>query len=338
MGGVHAIEERKVEEDGFVEHPGTASQRVQTETGRGHCPLRKATEREEIVIERGVAQLAECGAHNPEVAGSSPAPATTSVRASESQHWYTRAGEPMYEIAGADGVLRPTTLRDARKLNLVPSVSTIIKCAAAPGLERWKQEQNILAALTLPRKDGEGEADWLDRVRQDAKEQARKAAQRGQDIHAAIQRHLGGEAPIPKGPYQQHVIGTAQRLLGLFPFMDYIPRVEHAFAHPDGFGGKLDYWHMEDGEDGIADFKTKEFDESKTVKDLAWDEHCIQLAAYRRGINRPNAKCLNIFVSTTVPGLALVRVWEEQELERGLDMFRALLNYYQAKARYVSAF
>jgi hypothetical protein len=81
----------------------------------------------------------------------------------ESLHWYDRHGRPCYEVMSKPGVMRPTTLRDARKLNLVPSVTNIIRCAAAPGLEIWKQQQVMMAALTLqgpqqsPRRPGSSE-------------------------------------------------------------------------------------------------------------------------------------------------------------------------------------
>ena len=37
-----------------------------------------------------------------------------------SEHWYSRDGRPAYEVESAKGMMRPTTLRDARKLGLVP--------------------------------------------------------------------------------------------------------------------------------------------------------------------------------------------------------------------------
>ena len=40
---------------------------------------------------------------------------------SESGHWYTQEGDPMYTIIGANGKERNTTLRDAKKEKLVPS-------------------------------------------------------------------------------------------------------------------------------------------------------------------------------------------------------------------------
>ena len=60
---------------------------------------------------------------------------------SESGHWYTQEGEPMYTIIGANGKERNTTLRDAKKENLVPSVTTILGMIAKPSLENWKINQ-----------------------------------------------------------------------------------------------------------------------------------------------------------------------------------------------------
>ena len=75
------------------------------------------------------------------------------VKAEQSSHWYTQDGKPFYEIENksAPGTMRRVTLRDARKLNLVPSVTTITGVISKPQLEAWKIEQAILASLTLPR-------------------------------------------------------------------------------------------------------------------------------------------------------------------------------------------
>jgi hypothetical protein len=40
------------------------------------------------------------------------------IRASESNHWYTRDGIPQYTIVGKNGKERNTTLRDAREHRL----------------------------------------------------------------------------------------------------------------------------------------------------------------------------------------------------------------------------
>jgi hypothetical protein len=75
--------------------------------------------------------------------------------ATSAGHWYTLDGEPCYTIVGKNGAERNTTLRDARTMALVPSVTTIIRQAAAPALEKWKRDQLLMAALTLPRMPNE---------------------------------------------------------------------------------------------------------------------------------------------------------------------------------------
>src|SRR5436190_23373532 len=47
-----------------------------------------------------------------------------------------------------------STLRDARKLGLLPSVTNILGVITKPELTAWLQEQAVLAALTLPRLEG----------------------------------------------------------------------------------------------------------------------------------------------------------------------------------------
>ena len=108
----------------------------------------------------------------------------------ESGHWYRQDGSPAYTITGKNGKDRPTTLRDARQLSLVPSVTTILGVAAKPALDLWKQQQVLLSALTLPKADGESEMDWINRILLDSKETGKNAAKRGTKIHACIQSYF----------------------------------------------------------------------------------------------------------------------------------------------------
>ena len=72
---------------------------------------------------------------------------------SEAGHWYDHNGEPMYTIIGANGKERNTTLRDAKKEKLVPSVTTIIGIAAKPSLENWKITQALEGSLNVDNDD-----------------------------------------------------------------------------------------------------------------------------------------------------------------------------------------
>jgi hypothetical protein len=128
---------------------------------------------------------------------------TPAIRASESNHWYTRDGVPQYTVPSKkDGSPRATTLRDARTMNLVPSVTTVLNVAAKPALLAWLQQQVLLAALTLPRRPDEPEKEYIDRIINDSKEQGRSAADAGTDIHASIQGFYENK---PTGKHQESV-------------------------------------------------------------------------------------------------------------------------------------
>ena len=241
-------------------------------------------------------------------------------RASESNHWYTRDGVPRYTVIGKNGKERATTLRDARTENLVPSVTTVLNVAAKPALTQWLQKQVLLAALTLPRRTDEPEDDWIARIMDDSKEQGRAAADAGTDIHASIQSFYEG---VPTSRHEEHVKGCVEAIREHFGNQAWV--AERAFAHEIGFGGKCDLHAV----NIVADVKTKEFSDPNKVD--AYDEHLMQLSAYRVGLGMPGARCANVFVSRSVPGLVKVVEWSQEDLNRGWQMFCSLLKFWQLK-------
>ena len=241
-------------------------------------------------------------------------------RASESNHWYTRDGVPRYTVIGKNGKERATTLRDARTENLVPSVTTVLNVAAKPALTQWLQKQVLLAALTLPRRTDEPEDEWIARIMDDSKEQGRAAADAGTDIHASIQSFYEG---VPTSRHEEHVKGCVEAIREHFGNQAWV--AERAFAHEIGFGGKCDLHAV----NIVADVKTKEFSDPNKVD--AYDEHLMQLSAYRVGLGMPGARCANVFVSRSVPGLVKVVEWSQGDLDRGWQMFCSLLKFWQLK-------
>lgn len=249
---------------------------------------------------------------------------TIVVRAAESLHWYNLDGSPQYTVTAKDGSQRSTTLRDARKMNLVPSVTTIMSCAAKPGLEAWKLNQMLLAALTLPRAQDEPEDAYVKRIVADSKEQAKQAAERGTAVHAALESWYEG---VMHAEYVEHQMAVAEEVKNVFGDLNWA--TEKSFAHKFGFGGKVDL-HSKDGQGVVLDFKTKEFSDPAKVD--AFDENCMQLSAYRVGLEIPQARCANVFVSVTVPGLVVIKEWTQPELQRGWEMFNALRMFWFAKS------
>jgi hypothetical protein len=253
---------------------------------------------------------------------------TIIARSAESVHWYGQDGSPQYTVKAKNGSDRPTTLRDARKFNLVPSVTTVLKIAAKPGLEAWKLEQMLLAALTLPRLQDEDEKAFIARVAADSKETAKQAAERGTRIHEEVESHFAGN----RSDRGWAVEGALFEHFKLNPDSNWL--VERSFAS-GGFGGKVDM-HLKpcaEAQHGIvADVKSKDFDVGDEV--IAYDEHLLQLAAYRHGLGMPHARCANIFVSVKNPKLTKIVEWSEDDIKRGWEMFQCLLKYWILKNQF----
>lgn len=253
--------------------------------------------------------------------------ATIIARAESAAHWYKLDGAPQYTVLAKDGSERATTLRDARSMNLVPSVTTILQVASKPGLEQWKLEQMLLSALTLPKLPDESEKTYIARIVADSKETAKQAANAGTRIHESIEQWFDGKETVEHQEIAELVEIELKKHFGTDKWM-----VEKSFAHPDGFGGKVDLHcgRSDKIPDGIVvDIKTKDFGPKDKIE--AYSEHLMQLSAYRQGLGMPNARCANLFVSRTTPGLMKMIEWSEDDLTRGWQMFGCLLNYWKLK-------
>jgi hypothetical protein len=247
------------------------------------------------------------------------------THASESQHWYTQAGEPCYEIKG-----KPATLRHARTMGLVPGVSTILQMEAKPQLTNWLVDQALLSALTLPRLDGETDDAFIVRAKEDSKQQAKRAAEKGKRIHAAIEANFAyGTLDLD---YAREVTAVRDWIHARYGGDGW--RAECSFAHPLGYGGKADLL----GLGIVADIKTKDFGPEKEGIDLAWPEHIMQLAAYSHGFGFEKPDCVNIFVSTRIPGLVRIREWDNAEIAEGLEAFKLLLRLYKIRKKFDPSF
>jgi hypothetical protein len=252
---------------------------------------------------------------------------TTTGHASESGHWYDRDGKPVYDMRGANGNMRPVTLRDARKYGWLPGFSSIAAMEHKPQLEKWKIDQALMAAVTLPRYPHETDDAFIVRAKEDSKQQARKAADRGTRIHTAIQRSFEGEAVEPA--CMVYVDAVKDYLRKSFGECEW--QAEGTFAHELGYGGKCDLR----SERIIIDFKCKDFTETEK---LAWPEQCMQLVSYGRGFGMLFPEHVNLFVSTREPGLVHGHYWTQRECEDGWDAFQCLLRLWQIRRGYMSAF
>ena len=232
-----------------------------------------------------------------------------------SEHWYDKNGKPAYTIIGVNGKERATTLRDAKKHGYVPSVTTILGLLHKPGLETWKLQNMLLAALTLPREDGESETDWIERVMQDSKATGKEAMDRGSRMHDVLEQFYKSKTTQI---WPSYCIEIDRALETHFGTQNWIP--EKSFIHSMGFGGKVDLH----APGIVVDFKSKE-GSLDSVK--AYDEQIMQLAAYRNGLNMPNARCVNVYF--TESGDVKLIEHTEEDLTNAFNCFMYLLGYFK---------
>ena len=239
---------------------------------------------------------------------------------SESSHWYTKTGESAYQVEAKNGEMRATTLRDARKLDLVPSVTTILGVASKPALNTWLQTQVLLSALTLPRGFQESEKDWLERVMADSKVQGKQAAERGTAIHGVIESFFEQRHSQEWPEYVHNVDKAITNAFGA-----QLWNSEKSFAHELGYGGKIDL----SAHNIVVDFKTKETDLAKVEP---YHEHEMQIAAYCVGLGYKLEECRGaiVFVNGLTNDVKLCEI-SPDSLKSAWECFTHLLAFYRIK-------
>lgn len=275
-----------------------------------------------------------------------------------SEHWYSPDGSTAYTYTNAKGKESNTTLREARKFGYWPSVTTIIGCAAAPGLDNYKQEQILQAAWKWIFDEQLGfNEDCYDIFKRVVVQQSKKhrddAAKRGSNIHDMLEKFyktpgINDSYCYTADPMDSKdldiVSSVIQFLEKQFPNAQW--QAEKSFCHTGyGFGGKVD---LHDPVNKIVlDFKTKDTDDVKKM--VAYNQHHMQSAAYSVGLSyvklretnmRDSAKHpewhldeathwkrYNLFISTQIPGL--LNLTESTNFDRDWIMFRSLLDYWK---------
>lgn len=255
-------------------------------------------------------------------------------------HYYAQDGTAAYFTNGKD-----TTLREARKLGLVPSTTEVLAIIAKPQLVRWQVNQGILAALTLPRQEGWDEAKYLAAIAEDGKRQAQEAADRGSYIHDQLERARKGQS------VDDWCKPTCERVRELlsesFPGVDDWV-AEKPFAHTSGYGGRVDLHSPSTGI--ICDYKGKDGVMTQDAKHAYWQteaepepkrcdyDQFWQLASYQQGLGFEVAQGANIFFSRTDSGQASIKVWTPKEMQQGRDTFNAALALWKILHKYDGSF
>lgn len=216
-------------------------------------------------------------------------------------HWYTMDGEPMHTvIAKTTGKPKPTTLREARTMDLVPSVTNIMGIKAKPQIVNWKVRNAIAAGL---------KAKTPEEAIEIFEHETSVASKRGTRYHKAIEVMLQtGQSVGPTSVEFDVPIATLEAVMKWVD-SEYAQKFvcEQPFATNE-YGGCIDLWSPE----LCTDFKTSE-------KPRSWPEHKVQLAAYENAKPAENA-CI-LLINTAIPGEIEPVHYDAAQLTKGMRTF-----------------
>jgi len=268
----------------------------------------------------------------------------------ESGHWYTLDGKAAHsqptKTKGAKPT-RPTTIADAKRLGLLPSVSAYTRMLAAPYLERYKMLEVAKACYSCPPAGGENYDDYARHILEKSGKDGSGAAEVGTQVHAALDLYFTD--PVRYNSYPliflqdgsvvpAFVLPAVAKIqaLGLT-----VNSTETVLVNPAyGYAGTTDMLFTHKNLCGVLDFKTKRTHEGEPV--ISGDTHCMQIAAYHAAFWGAddgeaiglNAIGYNVYISTTEIGRVDVVEYSRDELLEGWQAFKSCLQLY----RYIKGF
>jgi hypothetical protein len=248
-------------------------------------------------------------------------------RRERESHWYHLDGEPCHEVPYADPSkgMRPTTVTDARKLNLLPSVTNVLAVKDKPMLTTWKVDQAIFSALRLTRNPGESEDAFLSRIAEDAEREGKEAAAFGTMIHEQV------EAFNLTGAFS----GTGEVLDFVAPYEKFfreriveVLHVEQKVVNTAvGYAGRLDLHAIildaaRKERHAILDIKTQRLKGKANCN--FYKEWEMQLAAYgdcTRDLGEPLPALVSLVIPSDTPSPMQEKWWDNGE--QALSAFHA---------------
>lgn len=269
------------------------------------------------------------------------------MKSMESGRWYTREGKPQHTqptAKGAKNKTRATTIADARKLDLLPSVSSITKVLSAPGLEHYKSKELAKACFNSPAIGEEDFDTYYKHVSEVASRDVTNASEIGTIIHKALETYYS--EPLI---YRPHDILVNDQAVSsgefIVPVHNAISALNIEIMHSEkvivnnayGYAGTTDIIFRSKDKFGIADFKTTKTKPGKAKEPN--ESHPLQIAAYIAAfwgddMFSENIRGYNIYISTTEIGRVDVKEWTADEINAAWDMFQNCLSIWRWRNNY----
>jgi hypothetical protein len=253
-----------------------------------------------------------------------------------SNHWYSITGAPRHTRENG----KPVTLREARKENLFPSVTTILKILAKPSLDKWKVEQAVKAGLMAP--DHLNHEALEDRVRvvtESLHSELAKAREFGDAVHNGIEHvNIHGTPPPPMSQIAQRAPRLSEWLELYHTWQqenlaEVISSEAVVVNCALGYAGRCDLVarHKVHGV-VVVDFKTQRV---RNGRPAFYDEWIYQLAPYKEAQPKVEIQgCLSLVIDSNAPSAPVEKLWSGEETAHGWEVFRRVLEAWQTINNY----
>ena len=242
------------------------------------------------------------------------------VTVESSGHWYDAEGRSAHVILGKNGKERNTTVADARKMGLLPSVTSVQGILHKEQLVSWRIEQAIMSALTLPKEENETLEDYARRVVKDSKESTTKAAEHVTRMHEQAENILMGRA-VCKDEDLQPYIATFRKWSE--ENVEKTHWCERSLVGA-GYAVRCDaYVRLKGIGDAIIDLKNRKVNKKYNTPPF-YPHDGQQLWAYRNASENPKCACVSVVLASNDPEYIEHHQWDEDELYQAGIAFCAM--------------
>jgi len=252
-------------------------------------------------------------------------------------HWYNAIGEACY---GAN-------LKQARMFNYLPSVTTIDKVIANPGLDQWKLNSVIEATIANPFTGFDDDSEYIAWIKKEAFKDSRQKMKLGTVVHHLAERYIKGK-PL-------FFTGSRPDVWDIFkPLKDWI---DINLIAPDtglnsnegaevilvkenlGYAGKADFkGRLTTGQKVILDFKSTTIKKSDVKKDgnlkkaKLYDSYARQLTALDMCVVKEVNILMSVIVSTDPDNYGVwTHIWEYEDTKKAWDQFTGALKIFRSQ-------
>lgn len=225
-------------------------------------------------------------------------------------------------------------IKEARKHEYYPSVTTVLDILRKWGIEEYQKKQCIISAITMPRNENESDKDFVERILTEADEDRREKANIGTSIHLFISKILKNEKTPINTELKRFIYDWLQENI----IESYL--IEKSLLnYTNKFAGTIDFFgKIKEYDNCIIDWKTQFTDKSKKIYFNKYNEWSYQLAAYSllhklhnfsdsfmgNGINY-----LNVVFSTGLKPDVKIYQWSSEDIEKGSQIFMNCLSIFK---------